>query len=498
LKKDIGVVFRQSLRDFPCPVALGEKIPSFELHRFNKPLRFVPSDDEGFTLRDDTQRLVYKGRRRSYRFTILGDTAFEYDCILEKEPESNVISLRMEGAENFDFFRQPDFVTDPFLKGSYAVYKKDTLLGEGTGKLCHIHKPEIIDARGRRCWGELSVVGNELHITIPEGWLSEAAYPVVVDPTVGTSTVGSQYLWDNDPPEPMIQLMYEGSIPVNRFLVSETINGLCTAYMYSYVDNYGENGGRPVLYSDSGNSPLTRKSINEGFADFTVNGSKPKGWRTAIFNSNGSIASGSYIWFGVFADFFWETRFDYGGKCYSGDWYDKGDSIPNTYPHYNINWFTDFRLSMYFTYTSGQNYQRTLTQGVSSSDSQRKTIGYKRIPAQTVNVSATASSLFLFICKIIDEVVLTDTIRHLRNFIRWIKDNAKIKSEVKAGHLQLIKIGDTVKIVGSVFRGLLLFVRIVTGAFVRDYLLGRFLKARSELEIKSAITREIIIESKIH
>ena len=109
-------------------------------------------------LRGDKKHLLYKGRRRSHRFTILGDKSFEYDCILLKEPESNVISLRMEGA----------------------------------GKLCHIHRPEIIDARGRRCWGELAVVGNELHITIPEWWLAEAEYPVVVDPMVITTVIWKQ------------------------------------------------------------------------------------------------------------------------------------------------------------------------------------------------------------------------------------------------------------------------------------------------------------------
>ena len=86
-------------------------------------------------LRLNKQRLVYKGRRRSHRFTILGDNAFEYDCILKKEPESNVVTLLMDGAESFDFLRQPDFVPDPFLKGSYAVYKKETLIGEWFGKI---------------------------------------------------------------------------------------------------------------------------------------------------------------------------------------------------------------------------------------------------------------------------------------------------------------------------------------------------------------------------
>jgi hypothetical protein len=151
--------FLQSVKDFPLTVSLGEKVPAWGLSRWRGTgassacLWFRPPDDEGFTLRGDRQRLTYNGRRRSHRFTILGDTAFEYDCILNREPESNVITLLMEGAERFYFFRQPDFIKNPFLKGSYAVYKKETLLGEGTGKLCHIHRPEIIDSRGRRVWG---------------------------------------------------------------------------------------------------------------------------------------------------------------------------------------------------------------------------------------------------------------------------------------------------------------------------------------------------------
>ena len=121
-----AVRFRQSLTDFPLTVDLGDKSPSWGLTRWagNRGLRFIPLDDEGFSLRGNKRLLLYKGRRRSHRFTILGDGAFEYDCILNKEPESNIISLLMEGAEDFDFFRQPDFVPDPFLKGSYAVYKK--------------------------------------------------------------------------------------------------------------------------------------------------------------------------------------------------------------------------------------------------------------------------------------------------------------------------------------------------------------------------------------
>jgi hypothetical protein len=300
---------------------------------------------------------MYRGRKRSHRFTILGDTSFEYDCILNREPESNVITLLMEGAERFDFFRQPDFIKDPFLKGSYAVYKKETLVGEGTGKLCHIHRPLIIDAQGRKVFGDLSVTGNKLCITIPETWLSEAKYPVVVDPTIGTTTVGSQNKWVQEEGEDPVSLMFELCIPVNRFLVPETINGTCTAYAYTNEDD-SEAGGRPVIYSDNGNKPLARKSRQEGLIDLRVTGSKPKGWRSTAFSSNGSITSGSYIWFGVFAEYYWFPRFDYGARCYTDWWWDYGIDdaiIPDEYPLYNANYYEDIKLSMYFTYTSAQN-----------------------------------------------------------------------------------------------------------------------------------------------
>jgi hypothetical protein len=357
------VQFRQSLSDFPLTVKLGEKQPSWGLSRWNGGgLRFVPPDDEGFTLRGDRQRLLYKGQRKTHRFTILGDTSFEYDCILNREPESNVITLLMEGADRFNFFRQPDFLKDSLLAGSYAVYKKETLMGEGTGKLCHIHRPQIIDSRGRRCWGDVSVVGNELHITIPENWLSGAKYPVIVDPTIGTTTVGSQTAWEQDPGD-WVPLSNEFAIPVNRFLVSETISGLCTAYFYAYSDEEPESSGYPVLYSDNNNTPLTRRSTQESYIDLQVKSGKPAGWRSGAMRSNGSIAGGTYVWFGISTEYFWYARFDYGARCYEDTWwnYDDETVLPDTYPLYRANYYSDFKLSMYFTYNSGQTYTRTLT-----------------------------------------------------------------------------------------------------------------------------------------
>jgi len=390
--RERGAVFRQSLSDFPCTVELGGKVPAWGLSRWNGNggLRFVPADDEGFSLRGDKRRLVYKGRKRSHRFTILGDNVFEYDCILEKEPESNVVSLEMEGGEKFDFFRQPDFVRDEFLKGSYAVYKKETLSGEGTGKLCHIRRPEITDARGRWCWGDLSVDENRLCITIPEKWLSEAAYPVVVDPVVGTATAGSQTHWHNEDGY-YERFFIEVSLAANRFFLPQTLNGTATAYVYAYWNDYW---GKclPFIYSDNNNVPQWLRSINAEDFDIAAGGGKTEGWRAASFTPNVSMTSGSYVWFGLYCDWF-APLFDYGAKCYKSWNEDHEYGLPLSYPLWSADHFFDLKLSMYFEYALARNYVRVLAQGVDISDRRKLKGGYKRTAVQAAGAN---SALFRF------------------------------------------------------------------------------------------------------
>ena len=575
------VKFLQSSFDFPCPVALGKDVPSFGLHRFNKALRFVPPDDEGFTLRGDKRRLLYKGRRRSHRFTILGDTAFEYDCILEREPETNVVSLFMEGAEHFDFFRQPDFVSEPFLKGSYAVYKKETLLGEGTGKLCHIHRPEIIDARGRRCWGELAVVDNELRITIPEWWLAEAKYPVIVDPTVGTSTVGSQITGPDPNNSYYDRPWLDGETALNKYAVPQNGGGLCTAYVYAYndeTDSYIQTG----VYTDVNGKPYQKKSLNEKLIDVYVGGSSyPAGWRSNTFNLDGTITAGTNVWFGVYASWF-TTRFDYGGECYKFwmDWDTYEDYDGELTPYVHIQpWdtFCNIKWSWYFTYTAAENYVRKLTQTVKLTDTRKLKADYKkslkqtagvnsllgrfeslyrkcamtaynsmnvgRFPAffrtaaesikvtfgidnnrtikrnctENVNANSQSSRIYtifrkaqdivsgidtqsfsvLFVRSVEDNAPVSHDSRHYGVFIRRLAVNAGSEAETKQKADYFRFHADKVQAAGTVFRGLLLFVRLVSKVFIRDYLLGRFLKAREEMILKSVVTTEIELDSKI-
>jgi hypothetical protein len=115
-----------------------------------------------------------------------------------------------------------------------------------------------------------------------------------------------------DPPEPWVPLTNECSIPLNRFTVNETINGMCTAYFHVYSNEEPDSGGYPVLYADTGNIPAARKSQNENFIDLQVKSGKPAGWRSGTFQSNGSITAGNKIWFGIYTEYYWYAEFDYG------------------------------------------------------------------------------------------------------------------------------------------------------------------------------------------
>jgi hypothetical protein len=104
---------------------------------------------------------------------------------------------------------------------------------------------------------------------------------------------------------------------------------------------------------------------------------------------------------------------------------------------------------------------------------------------------------FLYLRSITDKAIATHKTSHWGSFIRSLLVTADNTAETRHGANYYRFQADTVQAEGSIFRGLLLLVRIVTGVFVRDYFLGRFLKARQEIVLKSCVSREIILESKI-
>lgn len=129
---------------------------------------------------------------------------FEFEVILNEKPASNVypMSIKTKGLE---FWRQEgptyqekatEFAScDPDVVGSYAVYhaegKKDNEYQ--TGKAFHIYRPIANDADGWHVFCEIDIdEQNELlNITIPQDFIDNATYPIVIDPTFGYTSAGA-------------------------------------------------------------------------------------------------------------------------------------------------------------------------------------------------------------------------------------------------------------------------------------------------------------------
>jgi hypothetical protein len=161
-----------------------------------------------------------------------------------------------------------------------------------------------------------------------------------------------------------------------------------------------------------------------------VGGGKPAGWRTTTFRPNTSIASETYVWFGLFCDWF-AVRFDYGAKCYWDYWDNVGDDIPNTYPLYQANSYYNFKLSMYFTYSSAQNYTRTLTQGVRLTDTRKQTGNYKRSATQTVRGTIALNRFETFYRNIVQTVKNTMSVKGFPTLIRKLIQQAGASDTVQ-------------------------------------------------------------------
>jgi hypothetical protein len=530
--KNYSTRFVQSQNDFPCRVTVGGARPSWELERWgdrrhkNKllapeaRLRFAPDGEDDFCVRGCSNSILYKGKNISHRWTLLGGNDFEYDVILKKPPLSNVISLSLDGGEQFDFYRQPVSRKNPLLSGSYAVYLKRVLTGQGTGKLCHIYRPRIVDASGASVWGELSVSGGKLFIAIPENWLARAVYPVLVDPVVGCSAVGSQREWDPWDEGESRAFFLEQVFPVNNCLLTQDLSGAFTCYFYCAGDaSENTNTGIPALYSDLGGVPYQRLTKNESNINFHTSSDK---WVSGTIATKSAVSAGNTVWFGAYLLPSWLPVFDYGGKLFIEELY-KQNYLPETYPHYtylNKDEAYNIRLSMYFQYGAmSENYSRVITAGVCLSDSVSKGTGFRRVIASGVaafqnsvkgslfflrRIADNASALFNFTCPVSSKRFISDNAAALSalsrsvSVKRFISDTARSLSNSARGSLGFIRgIIETAAARCSLSRRLAVAVKIVTLGFVRDYIVRRFLLAGARLVIKSKITREIVIESKI-
>ncbi len=166
-------------------------------------------------LKFEDKKIKFKTPDIDYEMYDLGiseehpEGAYEYEVILKKKPDSNIITFDIE-TQGLDFFYQPELTQKEIdegsfmpenVIGSYAVYhstKKNHIIGQKNykaGKAFHIYRPQMEDANGWKVWGELNIdVQTEIKtITIPQDFIDNAVYPIkhATGQTFGNEHLGS-------------------------------------------------------------------------------------------------------------------------------------------------------------------------------------------------------------------------------------------------------------------------------------------------------------------
>lgn len=486
----------QSVGDSRCRLRIGDRDTLFSLAKWGERATLAFGRDgeyRGETAARGRELIVKPDSRpkETHVFRRLTGDRFEYDVVLLAEPETNRISIDMSYPEGLEFFRQPSEETairygimcPPSVIDSYAVYWKERNGPFKTGKFCHIYRPLVRDARGRTVWGTLDIDGGRMTVTIPEDWLSDAAYPVVVDPVVGTQTRGALNTidWYNEDDPKTFYL--DSSMGLNQFTAATNIAGTCTSYMYSYVaDN--DARAQAVLFSHSASWPASRLSRNE--QEVNLERSTPA-WVPSTFTLSRTVAQGETFWYGYNA--FWlKTYYDVGGlfvKMIN----DEG-TVPDTFIKYN-NYTWNIIMSMYFEYLESQTYTRSISHACATAGNASRVHGVRKACTGSLGASGNVSFLRLLQRLCSGSAAVADRFEFVQALIRACTSGIMAVSRV--GFVQaLIRSCTTVaSAVETLARSVGRSRLILSGLSFIGRSIGRMILKKEELIIVSRVTREI-------
>ncbi len=144
-----------------------------------------------------------------HQFFVREDGNWEWSFYLDRPPDTNVfvwplsthgINIYYQPAPSVLDMYQGIYMADS-VWGSYAVYhdskRESWVWADGTahiyrgGKMMHIYRPWCEDQRGWRVWLDMDITDSTFSLVIPEDFLTNASYPVYVDPTFGKTEAGA-------------------------------------------------------------------------------------------------------------------------------------------------------------------------------------------------------------------------------------------------------------------------------------------------------------------
>lgn len=270
-----------------------------------------------------------------YDLDIDEDGGYEIEILLREKPDTNVFNFSLQ-TKGLKFLHQPELTKEEIeqgfhrpdnVVGSYAVYheSKRNNFTNGkhyrTGKAFHIYRPHVKDAAGNETWAELSI--NErsgvLSVEVPQEYLNNAVYPVLVDPTFGYTSAGSSNLSPG------------GSNTIYHYNESGGFN-IGTGFTVDNIDMYAarqsgsSNNLKTFIYSETGGVATDLEVSTSG----VLLNSTSFSWKTFTPTTSPELTSGDY-YIGFVAD--------------SNGWYLKYDSDAS----YSVSYVTDFSENFYST-----------------------------------------------------------------------------------------------------------------------------------------------------
>jgi hypothetical protein len=334
---------------------------------------------------------------------------------------------------------------------------------------------------------------------IPEWWLAEAKYPVVVDPVVGSSVVGAystyeymsqdDYEWylDNKEWDPsayferyicVASIQFDELTILNKYKTPAQMQGTYNTFVYVSEIRMPEKYYNPtyvvipLLYSDYNNCPKYLLAYNCVPGNLVANLGSPNNftprWVQSALTINSAVVANTDVWFGHCAET-GKLRFDYGAPIietydaffdpdffgdysslyemaldcgledisYCSDLEDPLDGNPNILPGAR----RDMKVSMYLAIPAS--YTHTVTQWVMPTETRKLTGKYQRSAKQTALGKTVAHQFEGFCRSMVQTVKNTASLKGSPTLIRKAIEAVAALYATKAGAGFNRGIGDT-------------------------------------------------------
>lgn len=212
------VLKRQNLKDAGWRTEIGDSTsnkfePKIRIHKWDEVFFGIklpaPLLGGGDSHDHDGSILWWRRQDVEVRFYDIPDDesefgGYEYEVTLHSAPPTNQWTLEVE-TSNVEWVYQPldineygppgTVIVPDRVLGSYAIYATGNRRNNKykAGKVAHLYRPFAQDAIGQTTWCAYNAdvqTAGQLTISIPQAFLDIAVYPIVIDPTVGHTSIG--------------------------------------------------------------------------------------------------------------------------------------------------------------------------------------------------------------------------------------------------------------------------------------------------------------------